>query len=461
MSDLGTQIRSYYEDVVERVDPTTRPVQRERKPTFSPALVLLASVALILVAIGLAPFLGRWVVDDPAVTEPSSTTITDAPTTTETPDEALPTTPLVSTLPDPPWSGEFLATDDVDAVLLDSWHEAANRGYCALLAPRALGPDGEGAVARTAGFTAGLEWFIAWDNPAGPGMTGNSQLCEDCGRSAFGIQGSAQLRTQPTSVKWNDGSGLTHGRQGSYEDGHERVRADLKVVGQPCSYAVWSSLGVDHLNWFVDQLRFVEGHYSEPVEIGSPGSTTVRSLGVAPWSAPHLRESDVDRLLLNRWAESSASQACPLLALAGLGDDAHEATIRQARFGGWGVAWDNPAGPGHDNQNEPCSDCGRGVIGLSGGRGGVNINPEATPHRVEWDDGSTAVFGYEGLLYNQLPLDLIDVRDPKTGDPTTPPIHAWIQPADNPECRYELWTHLGEEHLLDLFRQLRYVMIQP
>ena len=71
------------------------------------------------------------------------------------------------------------------------------------------------------------------------------------------------------------------------------------------------------------------------------------------------------------------------------------------------------------------------------------------------------MFGYEGLLYNQLPLDLIDVRDPKTGDPTTPPIHAWIQPADNPECRYELWTHLGEEHLLDLFRQLRYVMIQP
>jgi hypothetical protein len=394
------------------------------------------------------------------------------PTTTEAPSassepfvDEIATTIVVPTptnapwseLPNPPWSGEFLVADQVDVVLLDSWEKAANRGYCALLAPRALGADTEMAVARTAGFTAELEWFIAWDNPAGPGMTANSDLCEDCGRSAFGIHGSDQLRNRGVGVKWNDGSGLNHAPQGSYDDGHERVGASLSVAGQPCSYRVWSSLGVAHLDWFIDQLRFVEGHYSEPIKIGPPVSSTVESLGAAPWSAPPLLESEVDELLLNRWAEAPASGDCPLLAFAGLGDGADEPTIRLARFGGWGVAWDSPTGPGHYNTSEPCSDCGRGVIGLSGGSGGVSINPEAAPNHVEWDDGSTAIFGYDGLLYNLLPLERIDIRDPKTGDPTTPPIHAWIQTADNPQCAYEVWTHLGNEHLLQLFDQLRYV----
>ena len=388
-------------------------------------------------------------------------TTTEAPTTSSEPlVEAISTTTVAPVLPDPPWSGEFLVADQVDVVLLDSWDEAANRGYCALLAPRALGAGNEGAVARTAGFTAELEWFVAWDNPGGPGMTGNSELCEDCGRSAFGVLGSSQFKGAH-GRRWSDGSGLAEAQQGAYEDGHTRVLANLAVAGQPCSYQVWSSLGLEHLNWFVDQLRFVEGYYSEPIQISSQGSSTVESLGVAPWSAPRLPESEIDQLLVNRWVESPTSRDCPLLALAGLGDGADEATIRPASFGGWGVAWDNPTGPGHDNQNEPCSECGRGVIGLSGGNGGSAINPKAAPNQVEWDDGSTAIFGYEGLLYNQLPLDRIDIRDPNTGDPTTPPIHSWVTPADYPGCVYELWTHLGEDHLLQLFDQLRYVAIEP
>ncbi len=75
-------------------------------------------------------------------------------------------------------------------MLLDAWSGSANRGYCSLLAPASLGPEGSEATPRVAGFTPELDWSVAWDNPAGPGMTGSSELCEDCGRSAFGILGS-------------------------------------------------------------------------------------------------------------------------------------------------------------------------------------------------------------------------------------------------------------------------------
>ena len=367
-------------------------------------------------------------------------------------------------LPEAPWSGDMLASADVDSLLLDVWSGAANRGYCSLLAPVRLGPEGENAVSRQAGFGPDTDWYIAWDNPDGPGMTGESALCEDCGRSAFGVHG-VDILTDGETVRWSDGSGLAiHPQAGSYADGHRRVLGNLSVAGQPCFYQVWSSFGEEHLLWFVDQLRFVDGYFSEPIEVGL-GEVVVTKSGDPPWDGTQIDPTDVDSLLLESWEQTEPGipedGGCPLMAFADMGDELDSAVIRTARMSFWTVAWDNPDGPGHDGTNQNCSVCGRGVVGLGGGPGRPEQIPPDLPDRVEWDDGSVATYGYQGPAYLEIPIDRIDERDPNTGEPVTPPLHAWLVTADDPDCLIEMWTHLGEDHLHYLFSQLRYVTGHP
>ena len=96
MSDLGFQIRSYYEDVVERVDPMTPPSPSVSEPTYRPLLVLAATALFVLVGIGLAPFLARWVGIEPAVEKTTTTTTTIAPpSTTIAAEEISPATTVV------------------------------------------------------------------------------------------------------------------------------------------------------------------------------------------------------------------------------------------------------------------------------------------------------------------------------------------------------------------------------
>lgn len=457
---LSADIRRYYESVVVRIDQTQSIVATQRSNWRRGVLIAVAAAIITALVLGIGLLLQPTespVVDTTPTTLIGSTETTEAASTTLSEASAA-----LDGLPPAPWSGAKLDPANVDVLLLDAWSQAGNKGYCSLLAPVELGPDGENAVPRLAGFTPHLDWFIAWDNPDGPGMTGSSELCEDCGRSAFGIHG-VDLLKDGAEARWSDGSGMTiHPQDGQYADGHQRVLANIVVAGQPCFYQAWSSIGREHLLWFVDQLRFVDGYYSEPIEANVSGDVTVISLGDPPWIAPPLQETDVDLLLLQRWEETSGGGGqCPLLALADLGPGNDQSEIRTARFGGWGVAWDNPEGPGHDGFNEPCSDCGRGVVGLSGGRGSPDSAPQGRPFRAEWEDGSYALYGYEGNLYNQLPPDRIDARDQVTGEPTTPPLHAWLQTADQPTCLYEIWTHLGDDHLHYLFTQLRYVTGYP
>ena len=60
MSDLGTDIRRYYESVVERVDPTAPPIGVPPRSGYSMrtglALAVLVAV-VVLVVFGLAPLL--------------------------------------------------------------------------------------------------------------------------------------------------------------------------------------------------------------------------------------------------------------------------------------------------------------------------------------------------------------------------------------------------------------------
>lgn len=95
MSDLGLQIRSYYEDAVERVDPMTPPSPTVSEPTYRPLLVLAVTVIFVLVGIGLLPFLARWVAIEPAVEETSTTTTVASPSTTIAAEDISPTITVV------------------------------------------------------------------------------------------------------------------------------------------------------------------------------------------------------------------------------------------------------------------------------------------------------------------------------------------------------------------------------
>ena len=151
--------------------------------------------------------------------------------------------PGAPALPHAPWSAAPLAASAVPAVYRAEWSNAANRQRCALIAPRALG-EGEGATPRAATFSGG--WAVAYDRP---------NL-----RSAFGVAGTGSRASDPAYSEWPhkrtwfDGSSAEYGPEGG--TGPSQL-AYLRIQGQDCLYNVWSRLGRDHLEYVLDQLRFV------------------------------------------------------------------------------------------------------------------------------------------------------------------------------------------------------------
>ncbi len=157
----------------------------------------------------------------------------------------------------------------------------------------------------------------------------------------------------------------------------------------------------------------------------------IGSSGPAPWTASPLELSALPEVYRLEWAEAGEPSTCPLLAYADLGPEGQEAAIRRAENDReLLIAWDNPDGPGHDRRGEPCSDCGRGVIGLGTVQSSSYVVGPAT---IAWDDGSFAHVapGHYG-------------------------IEARIQLA-GADCVYRLWSHLGFDHLNYLIGQLRTV----
>jgi len=157
----------------------------------------------------------------------------------------------------------------------------------------------------------------------------------------------------------------------------------------------------------------------------------IGSSGPAPWTSGTIDLASLPEVYRLEWAEAGEPNTCPSLAFADLGPEAHEAEIRRAESGGeMLVAWDNPDGPGHDGRGEPCSDCGRGVVGLGTFQHSGYVVGPAT---IAWDDGSFANVapGFYG-------------------------IEARIQPA-GADCMYRLWSHVGFDHVHYLIGQLRQV----
>lgn len=160
------------------------------------------------------------------------------------PEPPLPETPE-ETLPPAPWAGDSLPASSVPEPYLNAWMGAENRADCALIAPAALGIEGDDVAARQAQFGGG--WGVAYDLP-------------DL-RSAFGVAGTGAevggdtYDEWPHERAWADGSTAGYGPEGG--TGPNQL-AYLRIRGQRCLYNVWSRLGRQHLERLLDSLRFVE-----------------------------------------------------------------------------------------------------------------------------------------------------------------------------------------------------------
>jgi hypothetical protein len=153
----------------------------------------------------------------------------------------------VATAPDPPdppapWAAELLPARSVPGVYLTQWRRAENRAMCALLVP--VTPGEAAGTPRAATFSGG--WAVAYDLP---------QL-----RSAFGVAGSGAEVEGPSyewpfNRRWSDGSVAGYGPEGG--SGPNEL-AYLRIPGQSCLYNIWSRLGRDHLEFLLEQLRYVD-----------------------------------------------------------------------------------------------------------------------------------------------------------------------------------------------------------
>lgn len=143
----------------------------------------------------------------------------------------------------------------------------------------------------------------------------------------------------------------------------------------------------------------------------------------APWSGAKLAAADVPPFYLRQWQRAENRATCAPVAPMDLGDGAG-AVPRAATFsGGWAVAYDMPGR--------------RSAFGVAGA--GVTVDGDlydGWENAIAWADGSHAGYGLEG---------------------GTGPGHlAYLQIAGQ-GCLYNVWSQLGEAHLVHLLESLRLV----
>jgi hypothetical protein len=176
-----------------------------------------------------------------------------------------------------------------------------------------------------------------------------------------------------------------------------------------------------------------------------PSTTTVAvstldpGLPAAPWSVPPLPDEAVPSVLAEQWNQAANKGFCGALYPADANDLASDAVVRGADIapGGWAVVWDRPEGPGEGEDGEYCEDCGRDAFGIAG-TDAPRESLAAFPKRIEWSDGSVAGYG------------------PGEATEAGAPYQVSIAVAGQ-GCTYEAWSFLGEDHLLVLIDELRFV----
>ncbi len=194
-----------------------------------------------------------------AATEPSSSSpvtgsTNPAPTATSRTGSSSTTEPR---MPAAPWRGPALPRSQVPPEFLEAWEKAANRSTCGLLVPTVLGPEMDGAVAKTSDVNDNAGWNIRY-RKAGAivevlGLFDRDARPEDQKPAAF-------------SKTWADGSVAQYGPDspgGPFGDNPDPEgsanEAVLLVTGQGCGYRIYDTLGKTHLEMVFEGLRFAEG----------------------------------------------------------------------------------------------------------------------------------------------------------------------------------------------------------
>lgn len=336
-----------------------------------------------------------------------------------------PADPQDGPLPAPPWSAPSLELIAVKPAIVDAWLSAENQLWCTALYP--AGFETGDAEIRQAEFAGG--WAVAWDLP---------EL-----RSAFGIAGVGLSPADDTGIRMVNQvhyEGVVIGYDGEgFDPSNPRRLAEFAIPGQGCMYQVWSELGDDHLVALVDSLRFVTGLVAEPL----PREVVVApiDLGPAPWDLEPVTGPEDD---------PEPPDGVPRIATtAGIPD---EATKRVAVVLDWAVAWDLPSGPGHDELDFACGDCGRGVFGV-----GVSVGAVEFDHPdYRWDDDSTATV-LPRVGDPAIPIDRIRVRAGDTGELVPEGVRVDISmPAQG--ITITVWSHLGLESALEIVEGLRFAV---
>lgn len=165
-----------------------------------------------------------------------------------------------STLPIAPWAEAPLATREAPRPLMSAWERAANRDWCAPIAPRSFGAAA-GARARTSELEGG--WAVEFDQRGMPGVARDGATCATCGRGVFGIAGTGMTPEELIDVDSDAAAPAASFRDGSHaelevSEGEQVAAATITVSGQGCVYQVWSFLGQQHVEELVRELRFVE-----------------------------------------------------------------------------------------------------------------------------------------------------------------------------------------------------------
>jgi hypothetical protein len=188
----------------------------------------------------------------------SSTTITSDP---PAPATSVPAAGSSSTtapkVPAAPWRGPAVPRSQVPAEFLEVWERARNRSTCGLLVPTVLGPEMEGALAKTSDVNDNQGWNIRY-RKAGAivevlGLFHRDARPEDQKPAAF-------------SKTWADGSVAQYGPDdpggllgGNLDPEGSANEAVLLVTGQECGYRIYDTLGKTHLETVFEGLRFAEG----------------------------------------------------------------------------------------------------------------------------------------------------------------------------------------------------------
>lgn len=191
-------------------------------------------------------------------TDPSSsTTATTSRSTTTSRPGATSSSTTPSNVRPAPWKNPAVPRSQVPAEFLEAWQKAANRSDCGLLVPTVLGPEMEGALAKTSDVNNDEGWNIRY-RKAGA-------IVEVLGLFDRDARPDEQ-KPASFSKTWADGSVAQYGPDdpgglmgGNLDPEGSANEAVLTVTGQRCGYRIYDTLGKTHLETVFEGLRFAQG----------------------------------------------------------------------------------------------------------------------------------------------------------------------------------------------------------